>query len=308
MRRLASLTLPTLVAAVVSTAVVAQRETAALDWNKQEVAVEYGPVPVGNHGLADLEIGTTWRMGMNEASQLRLSVPLFAGEHVVAPGSYRAQLRRRGEQELELVADGAGFALGGQGEVAVPGKLGTAPKGKGSKKLELAWGKPTTADGAGEVTLEVRFGEVVLSVPVRVVGTVAKKGKVWLADVFTWPAEVLEQRVEKGLSTPIATLRPKTKPAKGEPAGFNVVLGKDKVRLVPMMSAPTDSFGFGELVPPAASAVVEGKVEWQDAEKAAEPALAVVGYEDSKDQVVLEVAVGARRARCEFAMRQKREK
>ena len=77
--------------ALVSTA-QAQRENLDLGWQKRQLVISYGAVPVGKHGLHELPVGRTWRMGFNRASTLFTELPLWNGKELVAPGGYRVKL------------------------------------------------------------------------------------------------------------------------------------------------------------------------------------------------------------------------
>ncbi len=277
----------------------AQRTTAELAWKKHEIAVDYGAVRVGNHSLEKLPVGSDWRMGMNQASQIRLDVPLVAGDAVAAPGSYRAKIYRAGEKELHLMVDGGGHAIGAKNDsVMLAGTL-AEPTGKPTKKLELAWAKPKKT---GETELTVRFGPTTLDVPVVALDATKKKGKAYTAMVFRWPTELLDARVEKSLPSPIATLTPKKKPKKDMPTGYNLIVAGKSATLIPLMSAPTSSFGFGEVVKPDAKHVVEGKIEWSEEQGKPGKEMKLVSYTATKKEVSIEFVVGTRRAKATFEM------
>lgn len=285
----------------------AQRETAELAWKKHEVAVEYGPVPVGKHGLHELPVGRDWRMGFNFASQVRLSVPLVAGDVVAAPGSYRVKVYRQAEEELHFLVEGAGHAIGAkESNASFAGEM-SEPK-KPTKKLELEWRRGDSKADACETGLEIRFGEVTLDVPLVALDAKTEKGKAWTADVFEWPATSFAERFEKKLPTPVATVRPKRKPKKDEePAAYNLVVDATTAKLIPLMSAPTSSFGFGAVEAPEADAIIAGSVEWSDLEQEdTVDVLDVESWSGDKQAIALEFTVGSRRGKVAIEMPQQK--
>ncbi len=270
------LAVPFLLAAIA----VAQRPDAVFEHQKRTATITYGAVPVGKHTLAELQAGQPWRLGMNEASTWRLEMPLLAGDTVIAPGSYRVQLERTGETGAALLANGAGLALGSSGDARVPGEIGKAAKP--TKKLAVEWRKKgAAANGNQPAQIVASYGEHEWTGDVTVLGHRDVKLGAWKGVAFAVPAAA----VEAG-AVPIATL------GKGEHT-WNLVLGKDKVELVPWMQAPTDSFGFGEVKGPDESAVVTGKVEPLDAkpEKPRE-VLEVLAAKAEKGELRLDVGYG----------------
>lgn len=291
------------VCAILPSVTTAQRTTAKLSWKKHEVAVEYGAVRVGGHSLSDLPIGGDWRLGMNEASQIRLSVPLVAGDTIAAPGSYRVKIFRPAEDQLQLLLEGSGYALGMEGaNLAFDGTI-VEPQGKPSKKLEIAWTKPAAKKPNCESTLEVRFGETGLDVPVMALATMAQKGKSFTATAFAWPSDVVNSRAKRSQPTPIAVVRPKRKPKNDEPDGYNLVIEGESAKLIPLMAAPTDSFGFGAVQAPSAAHVIEGEVQWSDFEtKEPGASMEVVKFSATKKSIELQFVAGARAGTAAFRL------
>lgn len=276
-----SLLMPLLMAAVAC----AQRPAPSIDWQKRLAVIEYGAVAVGRHTLAELAIGSTWRLGMNEASTLRLELPMLAGDAVLAPGSYRIQLQRTGEATCTLLVNGSGQALGGA-DGAVPGTLGKADKPV--KKLTVEWQKRGGAtNGNLPARIAVQFGPDEWVGDVTLVGHKAVSLPGWKLAVFSLPAEV----IERGAPVPVATL------AKGEHV-WNVVYAPEVARLVPCMAAPTASFGFGEVVPPDASLTTTGEVGQLDL-KVPTPRVTLesLGASIAKGRIVLDLGYGTEAVR-----------
>lgn len=268
---------------------LAQRPGASFEHQKRAVTIEYGAVPVGKHSLAELTIGQTWRMGMNEASTWRLDVPVLAGDTIVAPGAYRVQLQRSAETTCKLLANGSSQALGSNADGQIDGALGKCAKP--TKKLAVEWRKKGAAVlGNQPAQIVVQFGDSEWVGDVTVLGHKELKLGAWKGIVHAVPAAL----VDAG-PVPVATL------AKGD-QNWNVVLDKDKVKLVPWMAAPTEQFGFGAVVGPDAAAIVEGKVEPLDGavDKPLEVVEAIRGKSE-KGTLTLEIAFGSKRLGLVFA-------
>ncbi|MHC4812540.1 MAG: hypothetical protein ACYTFN_05550 [Planctomycetota bacterium] len=314
-----------LVTALLAPNIAAQRDNVDLAWLKRKVVVSYGAVSVGKHGLHELPVGGTWRMGQNLASTLFTELPLLSGTTVVAPGGYRVNITRNGDQDLRWNIDGAGQALGESGNIQFAGDMSELKKK--NKKLQLTWvnatarkkedseskekekdkdkGK-TKAKGKGkskavrECALQVDFGVIRVSCPVTVVGATTHKVKGFTALGFSYPADVLQERLKAGKGTPVLSLTPK-KPKKDMPRGYNLVITRDQASLVPFMAAPTTSFGFGAVVPPSSDWTTQGKIEWE-ADQTEAAHLKVVTLKLQKKNVLVELVVGDQRATVNVAL------
>ncbi len=158
------------------------------------------------------------RLGAGAITTLRTAAPLISADGVIAPGWYRASIGRPDEQRLSLKLDGAGrwMAVGGD-DVLLDGTLSFAdPPGKA---LAIAL-RPATEQVDPELqalALSIEFGAPRLTVPLTMVGGVAKK--VGGATV-TWFAL---------------------------PAAMNLLLSDTQARLVPQLELPTADDGFGPL-------------------------------------------------------------
>ena len=276
-------------------AAVAQRAQAQIEWQKRQAVIDYGVVKVGKHTLDELPAGQNWRMGNNEASTLKTQVPLFVGDEQVAPGAYRVAVLRRDAKAFELqIAGGGGAFGGGPRDVVLKSEFATAPKP--NDKLVLDWQLAAKKSETGlerDSTLKIQFGPNVMTVNVGVPGGKASKTGEWAVDVFALPAELLAGRLDKNRPTVIATVRG-TGSSKKTQRGFNVVLAKDTVTLVPWMEAPTDSFGFGEVKAPAAGEIQTGKAETATA-SGAHPLLDATKVERLPGgEILLQVAFGDR--------------
>jgi hypothetical protein len=227
--------------------VCAQRPDALFEHQKRATAITYGAVPVGQHSLTKLSVGQSWRLGMNQASTWRCDMPILAGDTLLAPGAYRVELERDGESTCRLIAKGSSRALGSNADGIVAGPVAKA--GKPTKKLAIEWRKKgAAADGNQPAQIVVQFGEHEWVGDVTVLGHKEVKLGGWKGVVFAVPSD----RVAAG-PVPVATV------SKGE-HHWNVVLDKDTVKLVPWMAAPTEQFGFGEIVGPDDGATTTGKV------------------------------------------------
>lgn len=253
-------------ALVVATA-AAQRPVVEFKVKERKASIEHGVPNAGKHGLDELKVGDSWRMGSNNASVFATDLPILSGAALLAPGSYRVDVARPGEKDLSLRLSTAAAALGlGGASVDLPGTVGKLDKP--AKKLAVQF----TAAGKDEphakpAKVVVEFGADKLEVPMTVVGFKASKAGDWGVDVFTYPKDVLEKRLADGFPTPLAAVR-KPDPNDGKKTlAYNVVAAKGGVKLVPWMSAPTADRGFAPPTEPAADAIREGKAEWTAAAK-----------------------------------------
>jgi hypothetical protein len=268
----------------------AQRPDAAFEHRKRTVVITYGAVSVGKHSLDALQVGQAWRLGMNEASTWRLDTPLVAGDKLIAPGSYRVQLQRTAESEAALLANGSARALGGSGDGQVPGQIVKA--GKPTKKLAIEWRrKGAVANGNQPAQIVVQFGEHEWVGDALVLGhEELKLGGGWKGVAYSVPAEVLAAG-----AAAVATVE------KGDQR-WNVVLGKDSVKLVPWMAAPTESFGFGDVKGPDEAATVTGKVEPLETKvEKPWPVLEVLSAKADKGELRLELGHGTDAVRVTLA-------
>ncbi|MCA8952619.1 MAG: hypothetical protein KDE27_24110 [Planctomycetes bacterium] len=267
--------------------VLAQRETPTFEFQKRSTTIEYGVVPVGKHTLDELEVGGTWRLGMNTASVWRSEVPIVAGERLLPPGEYRCHLRRIDAQRCAVVAAGSALAVGGGSEFEVEGTLDKA--GKTAKKLDIAWQKgKAKSKTSQEASLQVRFGEHEWKGAMEVLGGETAKVGGYKLTVFAIPASFVEKRAKTPV--PIAVL---SKGKNKDMESWNLLLDENEARLVPWMAAPTEQFGFGSIEAPAAARSTSGKVE-ATALEADEPVetLDLTSSGLAKGELALELVVG----------------
>lgn len=219
----------------------AQRPEPTFEWQKRATTITYGAVPVGQHGLEELTVGASWRLGMGEASTWLATMPILAGETWIAPGHYRITLWRTDETHCEIAVDGSQQALGGGQGVRVHGEVKKA--GKPSKKLAIEWAKNgAAAAGNQPAKLSVTFGPSEWQGEVLVLGNKTVNVPGGKLAVFSVPAKHLESR---DTAVPIAVL------SKGKDGdSWNLLLGKTEARLVPWMAAPKEQYGFGDIAPP----------------------------------------------------------
>jgi hypothetical protein len=68
------------------------------------ITVDYGrPVLKGRDMLSQLKIGDFWRMGSNQATQIKSPVDLMFGTTKIAKGEYSLFMKRTAEDKFELV-------------------------------------------------------------------------------------------------------------------------------------------------------------------------------------------------------------
>lgn len=265
----------------------AQRPEPTLEWQKRTTTITYGQVPLGKHTLDELAVGKEWRLGNNEASTWSLQMPILAGDTVLAPGEYRVSMLRTDATHCEIVAHGSRHATGASGDARVAGQLGVT--GKPSKKLVIEWGKAAGAAAANQAAqLVVQFGENEWKGDVTLAGGKAAALPGWKLVVFTLPAAAVDARDKAPV--PVATLSRGT----GKTAeNWNLVLGKEEARLVPWMSAPTESYGFGETKAPESGSITTGKVAASDAPAGnGADLLDLEASSLQKDELVLQLRAG----------------
>lgn len=220
----------------------AQRPEVTFEWQKRTTTIAYGAVPVGKHGLGELPVGETWRLGMNEASTMQLTMPMFAGDAWVAPGHYRINLVRTDETHCAIAVAGSEHALNREGRV--PGEIKKATKP--GKKLSIEWAKngaPVAGNQAAKIV--VQFGEHEWQGEVLLLGNKTVNVSGGRLSVFSVPSPRIDAREKEPV--PIAVF---SKGKDGDQGSWNLVLGKSDVHLVPWMEAPTEQFGFGAITPP----------------------------------------------------------
>ncbi len=213
-------------------AVLAQRPT--FEHGKRATMLEYGTVSVGNHNIAELPVGGSWRMGANGTTVWRLAMPAISGNTVVPPGDYAVQLQRTAETTCAIVPRGSGRALGAGDDLQVGGPLGKAAKP--TKKLVIEWAKDDKKDekplpGAQPAKLTVTFGEHEWIGSMTFPGNKTVNVGGGKLAVFALPAALLAGR-DKGV--PVAVL------TKGEES-WNLIVGKEEARLVPWILANTST-------------------------------------------------------------------
>lgn len=242
----------------------AQRGEATLTLQKASACIDYGIPRYGNHSLDALPVGQTWRLGANQASTLDTRLPLIAGRHVVAPGAYRIRLSRKSDDQFEIEVEGAGFRMH-PGTTAVPFPCLHAEVKKGTDRLEITWDKER--GGTAEVQpseIVVNFGPHQLRSSVTAVALENQKLKGWSLQSFRLPSKLVEERNQARWLTPFAVLERKGKAERDAPERFLLFVNETTAEVSPESVAPTDSFGFGELIPPAPEWTFAGRVQWQD--------------------------------------------
>lgn len=233
-------------------------QKATYEWQRKTTTIAYNPVPVGKHGLDELKVGDSWRLGMNEASTWTLERPIM-DKRMLPAGAFRIALRRHAEDKLTLVLIGSGLALGGGDDLEVEGRLQDLPKP--ISKLDIAFSVPPTerSKSANQgVNLDVGFGNKRWHAQVTLLGAKSEKAGAWTLEVVSPSAQLASA---EGKPAAIGLLT--RKGGKG-PTAWNLVLADEEARLVPVMAAPTANFGFGEPTPPDPAWTTTGKVTSAD--------------------------------------------
>ncbi len=83
---------------------VSNRGTASAKFNGKSVSINYGrPQLKGRDMLAQAKEGTVWRMGMNEATEIKTEVALTFGKTVIPAGSYSLWMKKVSADKWELI-------------------------------------------------------------------------------------------------------------------------------------------------------------------------------------------------------------
>lgn len=246
-------------------------DEAAFEWQKRKVALNFESPRVGKHTLNELRVGETWRLGANAITTMTFDTALVAGDGVVAPGTYRVNLARPGQKDFALTIEGAGsWTLAALPDVSAPGTYSEAKKP--NDKLEIFCSADKTQPDAEMRALnyEIQFGSPVITVPVTIVGTTSQAAKGFTLDAFKFPSELLKNRLEAGMTTPVLSLARKQKPRDGEPARLNLLLGEKEAILIPAATPPTENRGFGAVPKPDGKWILRGTVAWTTTQKPAD--------------------------------------
>ncbi len=279
-----------LLCAVVATAagLAAQRGKPTAEWQKRSTVVEYGVVPVGKHSIDSLKVGDSWRLGMNDASFWQLGMPIVVGERLLAPGTYRIALGRSGEEQFALLAQGAGLAVGGSGDVQIEGSLAKADKP--ANKLAIEWvTKAAPVDGNKPVQLGIKFGTHHWVAPMTLLGSKSKGVGTFTLTVFAVPQAFVEARSKAAVV--VAVLEKKGASPK-DPEAWNLVVDGSQAKLVPWMEAPTDQRGFGQIAGPAADRTTTGTLAVETVDGDAAPTLQMKEAALTKGELTVTLVAG----------------
>jgi hypothetical protein len=270
-------------------ALPAQKAETKFDWQKRTTRIGYEALPVGEHSLAKLQVGSLWRLGAShDSATLLASSPILVGDAWIAPGHYRIRLRRDSETKCVLVPEGAELASGAGSPVTIPGEL-SKPK-QPAKKLAIELAKKGAAVVGNQPTeLLVRFGGDEWRAELQILGHKTLPVGAGKLTAFSVPAARLEQG-----PVPIATLTI----GKDGADTWNLILDKEVVRLVPWMLAPKT---IDDAVEAPKGNTSEGKAVALDVPVAAElPALEVREASLQKGELRVVVACGSKVLECKL--------
>ncbi|HEY3129040.1 MAG TPA: DUF2911 domain-containing protein [Acidobacteriota bacterium] len=84
----------------------ANRGLASVTINGKKISIDYGqPEMKGRDLLGMAPVGTVWRMGMNEATELKTEVALKFKDLTVKPGQYTLWAKRTGADNWKLIVN-----------------------------------------------------------------------------------------------------------------------------------------------------------------------------------------------------------
>jgi Protein of unknown function (DUF2911) len=91
-------------AATTETPAASDRGTASVTFGSDTVSINYGrPQLKGRDMLAEAYDGIVWRMGMNEATEIKTDADLKFGETAIPKGSYSLWMKKVAANQWELV-------------------------------------------------------------------------------------------------------------------------------------------------------------------------------------------------------------
>lgn len=144
------------------------RGTASATFGAMAVSIDYGrPQLQGRDMLAQATDGMVWRMGMNEATEIKTDANLHFGETVIPAGSYSLWMKKVAGDNWELIFNKKTGIWGHEYPAAddfaaVPLTMSTAQESVETFTVELA------ANSETEGTLTAKWGMSVLSANFKV--------------------------------------------------------------------------------------------------------------------------------------------
>lgn len=144
------------------------RGTASATFGAMAVSIDYGrPQLQGRDMLAKATDGMVWRMGMNEATEIKTDANLHFGETVIPAGGYSLWMKKLASDKWELIFNKKTGIWGHEHPpaddlAAVPLTMSTAQESVETFTVELA------ASSETEGTLTAKWGTSVLSANFKV--------------------------------------------------------------------------------------------------------------------------------------------
>lgn len=144
------------------------RGTASATFGAMAVSIDYGrPQLQGRDMLAKATDGMVWRMGMNEATEIKTDANLHFGETVIPAGGYSLWMKKLAGDKWELIFNKKTGIWGHEYPAAddfaaVPLTMSTAQESVETFTVELA------ASSETEGTLTAKWGTSVLSANFKV--------------------------------------------------------------------------------------------------------------------------------------------
>ena len=139
-----------------------ERADAATTVKGKKISINYGrPAMKGRDLLAQAPVGTVWRVGMNQATEITTEADLLVGGKEVKAGKYSLWVRRTGDDAWTLAfhpkTGGWGAPALKEGYVAeLPLKLEKSPDSTEILTINLA-------DAGGEGEVKIHWGTTLMS-------------------------------------------------------------------------------------------------------------------------------------------------
>jgi hypothetical protein len=150
-------------AATAEAPAVGDRGTASATFGNATVSIDYGrPKLEGRDMLAQATDGMVWRMGKNEATEIKTDAELKFGDTVIPPGSYSLWMKKISSDQWHLIFNKKTGIWGTEHSAAddlaeVPLAMSTNPESVEAFTIELAASDETSG------TLKAMWGTAILS-------------------------------------------------------------------------------------------------------------------------------------------------
>lgn len=156
---------------------VSNRGTAIAKFDGKSVSINYGrPQLKGRDMLGMAKEGTVWRMGMNEATEIKTEAPLTFGKTVIPAGSYSLWMKKVSADKWELIFNSKTGIWGAP--TPTEGNVASAPMTVTSNEASVeAFTIEITNDGKSMGEIKAMWGTSIVSTAFSVEAMAKTKAK-----------------------------------------------------------------------------------------------------------------------------------